>query len=241
MGCNSRPRIDAGCFAFYISIEASQSVSPMMPDWNAFIRQLLGCEAEAAVVSELAAHLEEVCEEAREQGLTPTVAIERALQEVSDWRLLAAQIRRAKGEDFMNRRTHSLWVPALVTFFGASVSLATCQFFGLQPHMVWLGKAWVWLYWWWLATLPVFGAVGAYLSRRAHGTLPARLAASLFPSLIMLVVLCIILPWGLAIDGFDFLRLVGFGLGAITWVVIPGIASLLGALPFLFQLKPAKA
>ena len=141
----------------------------------------------------------------------------------------------------MNRRTHTLWIPALITFFGASLSLAVCQFFGPQPHIVSIGKAWFWLYWWWLATLPIFGAVGAYLSRRAHGTPFARLAAGLFPSLVMFVVLCVLFPWGLVIDGFDFLRLVGFGLGALNWIVIPGIASLLGALPFLFESNPAKA
>ena len=213
----------------------------MMPDWNAFIRERLGYRAEPTLISELAAHLEEVHEEARAQGLSPAASIDRASRQVGDWRVLGAQIRRAKGERFMNPRTRSLWLPALVTFFGASVSLATCQFFGLQPHLVWIGKAWVWLYWWWLGTLPIFAAVGAYLSRRAHGAPLARLAAGLFPSLIMLVVLCVILPLGLAIDGFDFLRLVGFGLGALNWIVIPGIASLLGALPFLFQSKSAEA
>jgi len=212
-----------------------------MPDWNAFIRERLGNEANAAMVAELAAHLEEVYEEARAQGLSQTVSVERASEQVSDWRRLAAQISRAKGEHSMNRRTRSLWIPALVTFFGASVSLAICQFFGLQPHMMWIGKAWVFLYWWWLATLPIFGALGAYLSRRARGTRSARLVAGLFPSLVMLVVLCIIFPWGLAIDGFDFLRLVGFGLGALSWIVIPGIASLLGAFPFLFPVEASES
>jgi len=49
----------------------------------------------------------------------------------------------------------------------------------------------------------------------------------------LLVVMCLILPWGLAIDGLDFIRLVSFGLGLVNWVVIPGVALLLGALPFL--------
>jgi len=208
-----------------------------MPDWNALICERIGYVFEAAVVSELAVHLEEVYEEARAQGLSHTASKERALQEVGDWHVLATQIRLAKGEDFMNRRIRSLWVPALVTFFGASGSLAACQFFGLQPHYVLLGNAWVSVYWWWLATLPIFGAVGAYLSLRSDGSPSARVAASLSPSLFVLTVMCVIL----AIGGLDLLRCLGVGLGAVGWVVIPGIASLVGALPFLLQSKPTKA
>jgi hypothetical protein len=141
----------------------------------------------------------------------------------------------------VNYRTKSLWLPALTTFLGASVSLMVCQFFGLQPHTVWVGKVGMSLYWAWLATLPVFGATGAHLSRRAHGGASARLVAGLSPSLIMLIVICVILPWGLAIDGFDFFRLVGFGLGVVNWVVVPAVALLLGALPFVSPSEPAQS
>lgn len=133
----------------------------------------------------------------------------------------------------LNQRTRSLWLPALTTFFGASLSLMVCQLFGMQPRLVWIGKIAMSFYWPWLATLPIFGAVGAGLSQRAHGHAKARLAASLSPALIMLIVMALILPWGLAIDGLDFFRLVAFGLCLINWVAIPALALLLGALPFL--------
>jgi hypothetical protein len=133
----------------------------------------------------------------------------------------------------MNHRTKSLWLPALVTFLGASLSLLACQFLRVQPRMLWMDKTVMWFYLPWLATLPIFGGAGAWLSQRAQGATGARLAAGLSPAWIMLTVMCLILPYGLAIDGLDFFRLVAFGVGLINWVAIPGIALMVGALPFL--------
>lgn len=133
----------------------------------------------------------------------------------------------------LNQRTKSLWLPALTTFFGASVWLMICEFLNMQPRVVWIARIGMWLYWPWLASLPVFGAAGAFLSQRAHGTAAARLTACLSPALIMLTVMVLILPWGLAIDGKDFFRVVAFGVGLINWVAIPGVALLLGAAPFV--------
>ena len=56
----------------------------------------------------------------------------------------------------------------------------------------------------------------------------------------MLTVMCIILPFGMAMDGFHFFRLVGFGLGLINWVAIPGLALLVGAAPFLRTTSPGQ-
>ena len=133
----------------------------------------------------------------------------------------------------MNYRTKSLWLPALITLLGASVSLAATQFVGLQPQQVWVGNIGMTFYWSWLASLPLFGALGTYMSRRAAGQTPMRLGAGLAPALVMLVVMFLILPWGFFLDGFHFFRLVHFGLGLINWVAIPAAALLLGALPFL--------
>lgn len=49
----------------------------------------------------------------------------------------------------------------------------------------------------------------------------------------MLIVMGLILPWGLYMDGLDFLTLVAFGLLLINWVAIPAVALFLGTLPFL--------
>jgi len=135
----------------------------------------------------------------------------------------------------MNHRTKSLWLPALLTFFGASISLTLSQLLKLEPHIVWVGKVAFWFYGPWLATLPLFGALGARLSQRAHGQTYSRLMAALSPALVMLIVMLLLLPWGLAIDGVHFLQLVSYGLGLLNWVALPAVALLLGALPFLVE------
>jgi|SRR5208283_1993 len=209
---------------------------PIKPDWMRLVRERLAgsrsCHQD--VVAELAAHLEEVYEEARACRSSDTEAMRFALDQVDDWQVLAAEIARAKSEeDVMNHRTKALWFPGLVTFLGASMLLAWTQFAGFQPRLIWIGGMGMLFYWPWLAGLPVFGATGAYLSRRAQGPTQARLVAGLFPALIMAVVMCLILPWGLVIDGFSFFRLVHFGLGFMNWVALPGLALFLGTTPFL--------
>jgi hypothetical protein len=184
------------------------------------------------VACELASHLEEIYEEARSQGLSDAAALEYTLQEVENWHVLAREISCLK-EDRMNYRTKGLWLPALITLLGTSAALALSQYFRIGPRLVWVGHWAITLYWAWLATLPGFGALGAYLSQRAETTTKLRLVASLSPALVMLIVMCIVLPFGLAMDGFHFFRLVGFGLGLINWVAIPGFALLIGAAPFL--------
>jgi hypothetical protein len=216
-----------------------------MGSWQQRVRENLGAclparEIPDEVVVELAFHLEEAYEEARAVGMSDDSAIELALKQVGDWRVLARNIRRAKSEEVrMNSRTKSLWLPALVTLLGASTCLALLEYLGARPHLVWVGNVALTLYWAWLATLPVFGAMGAYLSRRAQSSTWARLAAGVAPALVMLIVMGLILPWGLAIDGIHFFRLVSFGLGLTNWVVIPAVALLAGVAPFLRQAAPA--
>ena len=215
-----------------------------MENWQQKVRQYIeACDlprqVQDEVVAELAAHLEEIDEEARGNGMTSEAALELALQEVGDWRVLALEIARVKSqEDFMNYRTKTLWLPALATFFGASISLMGCQFLGMRPHLVWVIGVGMSFYWPWLATLPIFGAVGARLSQRAHGLAPARLAAALSPALVMLIVMLLILPFSLAAEGVHHLRLISFGIGLINWVAIPALALLVGALPFLHKTGP---
>jgi hypothetical protein len=78
-------------------------------------------------------------------------------------------------------------LPALITLFGASASLAAIQFLRLQPRFVWVEGGGMTFYWQWLATLPLFGAAGAYLSQRAEGGSVTRLLAGLSPAIILLI------------------------------------------------------
>jgi hypothetical protein len=216
-----------------------------MPDWKKLVREHIASSALAAasreeVVSELAAHLEETYEAALLQGMTDAAAVELALQEVSDWRVLAANIHRAKSEeDPMNDRIKSLWLPAMVNLLAAMLVLMLMQKMGTQPRLVWVdaagGKFAMTFYFPWLVTLPFFGAAGAYLARRAQGKTLARLAAGLSPGLTLIGLITLIAPWGLFIDGLSVYRLVMIAAGIFTWGVLPSIALLLGALPFLRQ------
>jgi len=149
---------------------------------------------------------------------------------------MAAQISRAKSkEDPMNHRTKSLWLPALITLFGASVLLTAVQFAGFQPRLVWFGRHAMLFYWHWLLVLPLFGAFGAYLSRRAQGSPGARLLAGLAPVVVMLITMCLILPWAIALDGLSPLLIASFSVGLVNWVALPALALLIGAAPFLRQ------
>jgi len=210
-----------------------------MPDWKRIVSENLAamnlaCGVRGEVNAELAAHMEEIYESVRADCVSESAAMEQTLKEVGNWRVLAENIHRAKSEEeSMNHRTKSLWLPTLLTLLGASVSLMAAQLLGVQPRLFWIRGMGITLYWPWLAGLPLCGALGAYLSQRAQAPLRARLVAGLSPALIMLIVMFLILPWGLAIDGLQFLRLVGFGLGLANWVALPGIALLIGALPFL--------
>lgn len=144
-----------------------------MPDWKKLVRKRLsklGLPSDTAddVFNELSLHLEETYEGAVSNGWTERAALKLALQEVEDWHVLATEIERARTEEhFMNHRTRSLWLPALITLFGASVSLAATQFIGLRPRLVWFAGRGMTFYWPWLASLPLFSAAGAWLSRRA--------------------------------------------------------------------------
>jgi len=204
-----------------------------MPDWKNIVRERLSTPrlqplAKEEVILELASHLEDSECSGQREGLSH-------ISEVP-WRKLSRAVERAKSqEDLMNHRTRSLWLPALVTFFGASISLTRSQLLKLEPHIVWVGKIAFWFYWPWLATLPLVGAVGARLSQRAQGPTYSRLMAALSPALVMLIVMLLLLPWGLAIDGVHFLQVVSYGLGLLNWVALPAVALLLGALPFLVE------
>jgi hypothetical protein len=178
--------------------------------------------------------MEETYADAHSQGLAEEAAIGRTLQEVEDWVVLLKEICEAKMEDRqMNTRTKSLWLPGMATLLGSSLFLMALQHTDFQPRLVWIGHAAMLFYWPWLAGLPLFGALGAYLSQRAHGSIRARLAAGLSPSLVLLIAMCVFLVWGLAVDGFSMFRLFYFVLAIANWVILPACALLLGALPFL--------
>lgn len=224
-----------------------------MRDWCVIVREkLAGLDLppsqQEETVRELAAHLEDHYEEGRARGLNDSDACELTLSEIADWRRLARKIRAARRqEETMKNRIMSLWLPG---FVGGSVALESFHILwiaGFRPRPFLVGSiVGLQLYLPWIFLLPLFGALAAYMSRRAEGQRMARLTAVLFPSIVVLVMLCaavlasvIIAPQKRAMDilpnliGAHFSLPVGFAQAAFNWVVLPSAALLLGALPFL--------
>lgn len=217
-----------------------------MRDWIAVVRERL---PEAGLPSaqrdetirELAGHLEEFYEEQLAKGVSDEDSLDHALSQVTNWRGLARKIERAKRtEGKMNQRTRSFWLPAFITLTAAVLFEAILAQISYGPKMI-SGHPNMMLVIWpaWLAGQPFLGAIGAYMSRRAGGTRFARLAAGLSPMIIAFAVISVAYIAGL-IDGTLHARIdqghfaldstAKFVLGVI---VIPGLAMLLGTLPFL--------
>jgi hypothetical protein len=221
-----------------------------MPDWNLLISGRMGAltlsrEVRDEVVAELATHLEELCQTCRARGANESQAIEIALRQVSDWQEFAREISEAKNkEGRMNDRSKHFWLPGLVTLTASMVWLMLLQRWDWHPQTAFVhGSPPLMPYLIWLATQPVFGAAGAYFSRRNGGSRLARLAAGTFPSIAMLGLLIFITFTGFFVERNPFLwkHPAFFALVVFPWAIFPAIALSLGVLPFLKMAKPASA
>lgn len=131
----------------------------------------------------------------------------------------------------MNHRTKSLWMPALACITSSSLAMMFLQFAQIRPQLIWTKPVAFFFYWPWLGMLPFCGALGAWLSRRAGGGILSRLLAVLSPVLWMLALGILVEPLELASNGLAHLAYFGYGIA--NWVVLPGLALLIGAAPFL--------
>jgi hypothetical protein len=91
----------------------------------------------------------------------------------------------------------------------------------------------------WLLMLPLAGALGAYLSKRAGGSVRMVLASSIFPVLPFVVVFLIAIPVGLMINHNLAHHIVtaAFFSMSVAWVLAPGMALLAGGLLVQFLLS----
>ncbi|HXW56738.1 MAG TPA: hypothetical protein VEJ67_13380 [Candidatus Cybelea sp.] len=213
-----------------------------MPDWRNLVRQKtqdlrLTPAQKEEVTAELASHLEEFYDEQRALEVPEPEAERRSLDELSDWAELSRRIQSAKREEgIMNDRTKRLWLPGLASFWTAlacELALGGSSIHGSLFH----SHLSQFMYGLWLLGQLGCGALGAYLSRRAGGTRSARLGAALFTSGILLVTMLIVLAicaagrvLGLGFAGLEFGILVK---PVFMVIVIPSLAMLIGALPFL--------
>lgn len=213
-----------------------------MRDWNALVEQhLAGFTLEpterAEVIAELAAHLEESCEELLRQGMTEEEAARRALSQVEDWRRLSRLIQIArKKENGMTNRVKQFWLPSLLTLFLSMGLLMLTQVFGPKPWTTSMKSGWsliapaAMIYLPWLFSLPLIGALGAYLSNRAGGSKRAMLSSIVFPVLPYSVFFLVAVPAMALFNehlGHNFMFLALF-VGLLAWVVAPAAALLTG-------------
>jgi hypothetical protein len=211
-----------------------------MPDWQKLVREhLSGLGLDDTdreeVHAELAAHLEESYEALLVEGVPEPEAVRRTLAQVADWKELQLKIHFARiRKDMMTNRVTQLWLPGLLTFALSTGLEALVQKFGPRPIVLDLDKGTpvLMFYTSWLLMLPLAGALGAYLSKRAGGSVRMVLASSIFPVLPFGVVFLIAIPVGLVINHNLAHHIVtaAYLSMSVGWVIAPGAALLAGGL-----------
>jgi len=213
-----------------------------MRDWKAIVEERLaglGLEPKerAEVIAEVAAYLEDICEGMLKQGMTEDEAVGRALSQAGNWKNLQRKIFAAKKrEQPMKKRVWQVWVPGFLTLILSMLFLTALYRLGLRGRLVWSGPIAILLYTPWLAGLPFIGALGAYISSRAGGSRANVIFVSVFPALALTGAFLLMFPIGLAVQGvtgsqgdFSIVATVLLKDG-IGWIVVPGVALLVGGL-----------
>lgn len=141
---------------------------------------------------------------------------------------------RSGGDRFAaNKRTATLWYPALCGLTASMGSLMIFRMIGPRPSIIWVGRMPVLLYVPWLTLLPLSGTGGAFLSRRGGGNFRTCLTAALFPAMTLCALVCLGLTWMAIADQLDRPQWLYVLLGVFNWSVLPSVALLLGAIPLL--------
>src|SRR5215813_6044796 len=113
-----------------------------MRDWEALVQEqmaglALDPEEKAEVIAEVAAHLEDSCDEMRRQGIAEEEAVQRALSQTGDWKALQGQILAAKRMGHLMRtRVRQLWIPGFLTMILSTLLLMVLRKLGFQPRLI---------------------------------------------------------------------------------------------------------
>jgi len=203
-------------------------------NWRSYVRTNLASQRlvpplSEEVIEELAAHLHDVYQDALRLGLSLEIAFARANREAADWRRLAKSIRHArKEEDPMSHDAKTLWVPGVSTLviaslFGMTMTRLLVVLWG-QPRATLLVAGP------WLCSYFVFGALGAFWSRRVGGARWKRFLSGTFPATLHLATFLVIVVSAMISETRP---LAFFARVFVFWVIIPAAALALGTLPFL--------
>lgn len=213
-----------------------------MRDWQALVEQRLAelalePEEKTEVIAEVAAHLEDICEEMLSQGVPEEEAVPRTSSQAGDWRDLQRKILGAKRrEQIMEKRVRQLWIPGFLTLILSMLFLATFRKFGFQARIVGSGPSAILLYLPWLLSLPFLGALGAYISSRAGGSRGSVVFASVFPSLALTFAFLFMFPFAMTFELILGRQVEFSGVATVLlkdgigWILAPGAALLAGGL-----------
>ena len=199
-----------------------------MRDWKKEIREhLLPLElppdTKEEIIAELASHVEDSEEDSELQ-----VDLSG-----SGWRELARKIYRAKQEEGMNQ-SKSFWVSVFVNLVLTSALINVCDRLGMMDLRIYRADPIPLTPQPWLFLLPVCGATAAFLARRGAGSSTARVIAALIPCVVWftvpLVLELIFVCFPRTFVGIPFRSL---AMSSIWLLVVPALALLLGAAPFL--------
>jgi len=138
----------------------------------------------------------------------------------------------------MSKRVSQIWLPGFLTLLISMSLLLLIQFLNPNPIIVdrsgWYMVAPVMvIYLPWLLSLPLIGALGAYLSHRAGASQRIVLLSILFPVLPYLTFFISGFPFALIVDDHVVhnIMFAAFFTGLVAWVLLPGTALLAGGLP----------
>lgn len=206
-----------------------------MRDWLAYAREHLHSLGlapadEEEVALELAGHLEEVYAALLASGIPEEEAFSETCARAGNWDELRKGIVGAVKEESMHDRIKQMWIPAAVTFFASYFVLALFEWVGIRFLVSHPGEPrGVVGYLPWLLFLPLIGAAGAFISRRAQGAGSRVYLAASFPVLVLggLFLTIFLLafagnPQGLPKQAMSLATVM------LDWVVLPCIALCAG-------------
>ena len=210
-----------------------------MPDWKKLARKrtrtlTLSLPAKEEVIEEISGHLQELHENAQREGLSQRASLRLALQEIGNWRVLNDGIRRVKSEDASMFRTRALLVPTFVNLLFSSALINICDRLGMVDARIERMAQMPPSFQPWLLLLPICGATAAFLARRSHGSAKVRVLAAIAPCIAWLTTLLVLKLIFIVFPGvFADVPIRTLAAASIGWFVLPAVAMLAGALPFL--------
>jgi hypothetical protein len=197
----------------------------------------LDTATEQEIVAELAGFLEDRHEALLGAGCAEPEARIQCLAEAGDWIRLSLRISRAvRGEETMKDRILQLWLPgSVVSILAFLCALYIDRAFG-DPVIILLGPG-TFLFFSlpWLLVMILLGAVSTFWSRHAGAERWVRWVVALFPVAALTLLFLFTLLASMIVDPHVhiLLKVQFFGAMLFSWVAVPGVALLLGALPFL--------